>query len=126
MGQRVNIQYSVELDDLQEEVNRLFGKAILELEKVCPVGGTPVVDMGTEGIDKIDTLRRKLAKDDIMLADVQTIISGYVRFKTKPPEPQQFEQSPDEIEIEQLEDKLLKFKEMLNANSYKESEETDE
>lgn len=126
MGQRVNIQYSVELDDLQEEVNRLFGKAILELEKVCPVGGTPVVDMGTEGIDKIDTLRRKLAKVDIMLADVQTIISGYVRFKTKPPEPQQFEQPPDEIEMEQLEDKLLKFKEMLNANSYKESEETDE
>ena len=126
MGPRVNIQYSVELDDLQEEVNRLFGNAIMELEKTCPVGGTPVVNLGTEGIDKVDALRRKLAKVDIMLGDIQTIIGGYVRYKTTPQQPQEFDQPSDEIEIEQLEDKLLKFKEMLNANSYKESEETDE
>ena len=117
MGQRVNIQYSVELDDLQEEVNRLFAKAILELEKTCPVGGTPVVNLGTEGIDKVDALRRKLAKVDIMLGDIQTIINGYVRFKTGPSVEQQ---TPDpeftsELEMQSIEDQLAKFKEMLNA-----------
>lgn len=126
MGQRVNIQYSVELDDLQEEVNRLFGKAIIELEKVCPVGGTPIVNLGTEGMDKVDALRRKLAKVDIMLGDIQNIINGYVRFKTVPQTPQEFEQTSDELEVEQLEDKLAKFKEMLDANSYQESQEADE
>lgn len=126
MGQRVNIQYSVELDDLQEEVNRLFGKAILELEKICPVGGTPVVNLGTEGIDKVDTLRRKLATVDVMLGDIQNIINGYVRFKTAPPPPQEIEQTSDELEVEQLEDKLAKFKEMIDAQSNQEFENPDE
>jgi len=31
MGQRVNIQYSVDIEELSDEVNRLFGKAIKEL-----------------------------------------------------------------------------------------------
>lgn len=125
MGQRVNIQYSVELDDLQEEVNRLFGNAVQQLDKVCPVGGTPVVELGTEGLDKIDVLRQKLMKVDTMLGDVQNIISGYVRFKTEPP-PQRMEQTSDELEIEQLEDKLVKFKEMLDAQSNQEFEKADE
>jgi Mg2+ and Co2+ transporter CorA len=125
MGQRVNIQYSVELDDLQEEVNRLFANTIRELEKICPVGGTPVVDLGTEGLDKIDLLRQKLMKIDTMLGDIQNIISGYVRFRTEPPS-QQIEQTSDELEIEQLEDKLAKFKEMLDAQSNQEFEKADE
>ena len=50
MGQRVNIQYSVEIDELQNEVNRLFGNAIIELDKVQPVGGAPVAKLGTDGI----------------------------------------------------------------------------
>ena len=125
MGQRVNIQYSVELDDLQEEVNRLFGNAVQQLDKVCPVGGTPVVELGTEGLDKIDLLRQKLMRVDTMLGDVQNIISGYVRFRTEPPS-QKIEQTSDELEIEQLEDKLAKFKEMLDAQSNQEFEKADE
>ena len=84
MGQRVNIQYSVELDDLQNEVNRLFSNAIMELEKTQPVGGSPVVKLGTDGLGKIESIRHKLAKIDIMLGDIQNIVEGYVRFKTQP------------------------------------------
>lgn len=124
MGQRVNIQYSVELDDLQEEVNRLFGNAIIELEKICPVGGTPIVNLGSEGIDKVDALRRRLAKVDIMLGDVQTIIGGYVRFKTAPP-PQETQSTPDTFQTEELEDKLAKFREMFDAQSNQKPEEQD-
>ena len=85
MGQRVNIQYSVEIEDLQSEVNRLFANAVMELDKVQPVGGAPVVKLGTDGLDKIESIRHNLAKVDIMLSDVQNIIEGYVRFKTQPP-----------------------------------------
>ena len=74
MGQRVNIQYSVEIDELQDEVNRLFGNAIMELDKVQPVGGAPVAKLGTDGIDKVESIRHKLAKIDIMLGDIQNII----------------------------------------------------
>jgi len=123
MGQRVNIQYSVELDELQSEVNRLFGNAILELDKVQPVGGAPVVKLGTDGIDKVESIRHKLAKIDIMLNDVQNIIEGYVRFKTQsePAREIPFQQSSEELEMEQLQDKIQMFKKAINENSNSES-----
>jgi len=127
MGQRVNIQYSVELEDLQDEVNRLFEQAMRELERGLLVGGTPVVNLGTEGLDKVDSFRQKLAKVDIMLGDIQNIIEGYVRFKTQPP-PEHgipFQQTSDDLEVEQLEDQIAKFKEMSSAQPDQESEESD-
>ena len=122
MGQRVNIQYSVELDDLQDEVNRLFDAAMISLHFKTPAGQ---LSLGTEGLEQVDGLRRKLAKADIMLRDIQNIIQGYVRFKTQPeqPEPPDFPSEAEEFEIEQLEDRLEKFKEMLNAQSNQEPEE---
>ena len=127
MGQRVNIQYSVELDDLDEEVNRLFGKAIKELDLSAPVGGTPRIKLGTDGLEQLDFLRRKLAKIDIMLGDVQNIIEGYVNYKSAPP-PQRQPDSPseaEEMEVEHLEDKIAKFKELLDAQSNQEPENQD-
>lgn len=119
MGQRVNIQYSVEIDELQDEVNRLFGNAIMELGKVQPVGGAPVAKLGTDGIDKVESIRHKLAKIDIMLGDVQNIIEGYVRFKTQsePSREIPFQQSSEELEMEQLQDKIEMFKKAINENS---------
>lgn len=127
MGERVNIQYSVELEDLQKEVNRLFANAIKELDIISPVGGTASLELGTDGLDKLDLLRRKLAKVDIMLGDVQNIVEGYIRFKTQStPSSQEreipFQQTSDELEIENLEDKINLFKELLNAQSNQESE----
>ena len=119
MGQRVNIQYSVELDDLEAEVNRLFKAAIKNLELRTPMSS---LSLGTEGIDQVDNLRRKLARADIMLGDIQNIIEGYVRFKTQPP-PQQQEQTAEELEIEQLEDRLQQFRDLMNAQSNQEPEE---
>jgi|TARA_E500000318_G_C3545294_1_gene206399 hypothetical protein len=126
MGQRVNIQYSVELEDLQDEVNRLFEQAMRELERGLVVGGTPVVNLGTEGLDKIDSFRQKLAKVDIMIGDVQNIIEGYIRFKTQPPPEREspFQQTSDELEVEQLEEQIAKFKETLSAQPNQEPEES--
>ena len=121
MGQRVNIQYSVELEELEEEVNRLFSNAITHLLALP----TASVNLGTEGLEKVDSLRQKLAKVDIMLGDVQNIIQGYVRFKTQPPpEPElPFQQTSDELEVEHLEDQIAKFKEMFSAQPDQEPEE---
>lgn len=121
MGQRVNIQYSVELEELESEVNRLFKAAMRNLDFKSPLGH---LSLGTEGMDQVDSLRRKLAKADVMLGDVQNIIQGYVRFKTQPEEPR-VPDSPseaEELEMEQLEDRLARFKEMLDAQSNQELE----
>jgi len=130
MGQRVNIQYSVELGDLQDEVNRLFGKAITELEKIQPADGAPMVKLEMDGLDKIDMIRQGLAKVDTMLGDVQNIINGYIQYKTKPAPPppsdvpDELEES-EQLEIEQLEDRLAKFKELINAQPDQELEKED-
>jgi hypothetical protein len=130
MGQRVNIQYSVELEDLQKEVTRLFDNAIkvLELNPIRTRPDRDTITLGTDGLDNIDLLRRRLAKVDIMLNDVQKIIEGYIRFKTQPPPEREvpFEQTSDKLEVEHLEDQIAKFKEMFSAKPNQESEEQDE
>ena len=112
MGQRVNIQYSVELEDLQDEVNRLFSGAISELQSLPHAS----LKLGTEGLEKVDNFRQKLTKIDIMLGDVQNIIHGYVKFKTQvvPEREIPFQEVSDNLETEQLEDRIMKFKEVLN------------
>ena len=122
MGQRVNIQYSVELEDLEEEVNRLYSNAITKLASLPHAS----LNLGTEGLEKVDSFRQKLAKVDIMLGDVQNILEGYVRFKTQPPPEREspFQQTSDELEVEQLEDQIAKFKEMFSAQSDQEPEES--
>ena len=122
MGQRVNIQYSVELEDLEEEVNRLYSNAITKLASLPHAS----LNLGTEGLEKVDFFRQKLAKVDIMLADVQNIIEGYVRFKTQsePTREIPFQQTSDELEVEQLEDQIAKFKEMFSAQPDQEPEES--
>ena len=123
MGQRVNIQYSVELDDLEEEVNRLYSSAITQLPSLPHAS----INLGTEGLEKVDSFRQKLAKVDIMLGDVQNILEGYVRFKTQPPPEREipFQQTSDELEVEQLEEQIRDFKEFIVANTIKESEDED-
>ena len=125
MGQRVNIQYSVEIEDLEDEVNRLFKAAMRNLDFKSPMGH---LSLGTEGMDQVDNLRRKLAKADIMLGDVQNIVQGYVHYKSSPPQQEQPD-SPseaEEVEAEHLEDKIAKFKELLDAQSNQKPEEDNE
>ena len=122
MGQRVNIQYSVELEDLEEEVNRLYSSAITQLASLPHAS----INLGTEGLDKVDSFRQKLAKVDIMLGDVQNIIEGYVRFKTQPPtDNQQSQQTSGDFEAEELQQQIEQFKEFIVANATKESEDED-
>ena len=126
MGQRVNIQYSVELEDLEEEVNRLYSNALTHLVSLPNAS----INLGTEGLEKVDSFRQKLAKVDIMLGDVQNIIEGYIKFKTQPPpssnSPKEIgtslPQISEELEMGQLEDKISKFKEALDAIANQELE----
>ena len=124
MGQRVNIQYSVELEDLQDEVNRLFSNAVMLLTSLPHAS----LNLGTGGLAKVDNFRQKLAKVDIMLGDVQNIIEGYVRFKTQAPNEREipFQEAPNDLETEQLEDRIMKFKEMLGAFPNQKPEEPNE
>ena len=126
MGQRVNIQYSVELSDLDSEVNRLFDLVIEDLEAIATGwgrGNNVVLDLS--GIQMIDEVRQTLTRADVALGDIQKIVQGYVQFKSAPPQQEEVPDLPSEAEELELQQKIARFKEMLNEVPNQESEKQD-
>tara|TARA_R110001599_G_scaffold122446_2_gene294460 strand:+ start:2012 stop:2395 length:384 start_codon:yes stop_codon:yes gene_type:complete len=127
MGQRVNIQYSVELSDLDSEVNRLFDLVLGDLEAIAKgwgQGNNVVLDLS--GIQMIDEVRQTLARADVALGDIQKIVQGYVQFKSAPPQQEEVPDLPSEAEELELQQKIARFKEMLSEVPNQESEKQDQ
>ena len=106
MSQRVSIQYSVELSELQSEVERLLQKAstnleIAELQKTLK---SPAL-LSLQTIEELDEVRQALAKADFILNDVTNIVTGYLNYRTAP--------APGQGAVENLQQKLDDFKEAL-------------
>jgi hypothetical protein len=108
MGQRVKIQYSVELSELQREVNRLYKTILDETNYLVRHKDKPEVKLDTAGLDKIHNLRECLARMDIMLDDLQQIVEGYIRYKV----PVRHQENPED-----LADQITKFKELISENT---------
>jgi len=84
MGERVNIQYSVDIDDLGEEVCRLICGAFENLDNINERASTPTNNvMSLQTIKEIDTIRQNLAEVDNRLSDVVNIVNGYISYKSQ-------------------------------------------
>lgn len=81
MSQRVNIQYSVEVDTLQETVDYLYDKVIKRVDRLnqSMVETSSFLDIAL--IEEIDEARLELAQIDTQLADIDRIVKGYIKFK---------------------------------------------
>ena len=81
MSQRVNIQYSVEVDTLQETVDHLYSKVIKRVHRLNEsiLGSSSFADLCF--LEQIDEVRLELAQVDIQLSDIDTIVKGYLSFK---------------------------------------------
>jgi hypothetical protein len=115
MPQRVNIQYSIDVEDLPTEVERLLQTAygnLASLEELC-VHDPPALSLGT--VERIDHIRQRLADIDYMLNDVSTIVNGYIAYKAQaalqPPAGSQM--STGEAQDTVLEEHLQNFKTQL-------------
>ena len=94
MGQRINIQYSIDVDNLDEEVKRLLDKANSELLVLTNFNTSDPLSL--KSLESIDQLRRGLAQVDATLQDVSAIIGGYVTYKASENMPQ-----PQPVEAEE-------------------------
>jgi hypothetical protein len=108
MGQRVRIQYSVELSQLQKEVNRLYKTILEESNYLIRCKDSPEIKLDTHGLEKIHSLRESLARMDIMLDDLQQIIEGYIHYKVPP----RHQENPQD-----LSGQITKFKELISENT---------
>ena len=90
---RINIQYSIDIEELPDELTRLLSKVEQESELLCKhnilelaaTAGPTVLSLNT--LSKVDTVRRRLAAMDYILNDVDQIITGYLKFKVADPGP---------------------------------------
>ena len=83
MSQRVNIQYSVEIDKLPDTVSVLYDNAMLRMKHLNENMLSLNSALDLEMIDQIDAIRLELAQIDIQLSDIDRIVKGYLSIKTQ-------------------------------------------
>jgi len=117
MNQRVNIQYSIDLEQLPQEVSRLLGIAFTKLRTTTTDGPDGVVNNGEilslASVETISTLRKSLAEVDYMLEDVTNIINGYISFKSQPTEHAPPPENIASIDTSEFAEKLKEFQELV-------------
>lgn len=120
MKQRVNLQYSIDIDELPTETRRLFLSAHkflvegVEIMKGFDESGNTLLSV--DGLKTIDDIRTSMMNADYVFADVQNIIKGYLNHisseNTQQDEPagdimaNELFQQPD---LSELEEKLKLF-----------------
>ena len=114
MGQRINIQYSVDIDDLDIEVRRLMDEAherYSSLKDIYDNGRNTM--LSNEALERVDRIRLELAAMDHRLNDVVNIIAGYLHYKAQVNQPPPHEQPAESADA--LEARLNEFKSTMAA-----------
>jgi|TARA_Y100000296_G_scaffold6885_1_gene8278 hypothetical protein len=131
MRQRVNIQYSIDLEELPWEVNSLISRASTKLVKesnalsdIHQRGAESLLTL--KAVEDISLLRQRLANIDFILEDTTNIISGYIGHVTKNNSQQELTQTAqtpqlDKASMENLQGMIEQFKQQIATPS-----ETDE
>jgi len=91
---RVNISYSIELEDVPSEVSRILVECEGSLREIHgdldrAIGKDPL-----SVIEELDDLRKRLAKLDMKFGDSMHILSGYIRTMASKPEMEQRAMAP--------------------------------
>jgi hypothetical protein len=107
MGQRVNIQYSIDIDDLPSAVAALLQEAIGDLADVvgdAPMAFTKGTVMELSTLQKIQQIRTNLESIDHRLGDVSALVNSYISYHTNSPQTEEKEEAPtpEVVDTEQL------------------------
>lgn len=81
MRQRVNIQYSIEIDKIEQEVLRLVQSAASSLSEASTNFIEHNYALTVESLKTIDSLRQQLAHIDQSLNDINKIAGGYLSYQ---------------------------------------------
>tara|TARA_R100000008_G_C3577669_1_gene166298 strand:+ start:352 stop:672 length:321 start_codon:yes stop_codon:yes gene_type:complete len=82
MGQRINIQYSIDMDELPSEVQRLLSSAAAKVQALNHDWATTTNVLSLDTAQNIDEFRQALAVIDFKLKDAATIINSYIAYQS--------------------------------------------
>ena len=81
MGRRVNIQYSVEIEKLEDEVRRLLAEADDQMGALSATGIRDGEVLSPKKNEALEAVRLDLTDIDHRLNDIQLLIKGYLSYK---------------------------------------------
>ena len=121
MTQRINLQYSIKLHELEDEVTRLIAKVQTNAANTSDTlsglheSGISCLTLST--LERIEQFRQNLADMDHTLHDVQNIIKGYLNYKSsEQQEANEIYPTVSEEHLSNLQEKINNFKESLDEN----------
>jgi len=97
---RVNIAYSIDLEDVPKEVARLLEECQDTLTSISTCLDITADEEPLEMVEGLDKTRIQLAKLDMKLGDCMNILSGYVQTLARKPILEQAPPPPLEVEGE--------------------------
>jgi len=78
MSNRITLSYTIEMENLEDEVARLYSNVADSMSKTMSRLKKPDALLTIEAYNSVDTLRRQLADFDVKLQDINLIINGYL------------------------------------------------
>ncbi len=138
MGQRVNLQYTVDIDELPNETHRLVTKAH-EQSKLCSCILSELSEedeiLTLDNLECVEKAREKLMNIDFILQDIQNIIKGYIAHtsgieqqpQAAPQVPHGSLYEPSNVNLDDIEQQINSFKEVFeNQLASQEQDDTSE
>ena len=98
---RVNITYSVELDDVPNEVARMLEECEQSFRRIHGQLDQTIGKEPLEVVAELDKIRVSLARLDLKLGDSMDILSGYIQAMAQKPKMEQdmISAAPEESEV---------------------------
>ena len=128
-NKRINIQYSIDMSELPNEVNRLYSKALKGFKDIDFPDSIKGSELNYSTAQKADEIRQKIARLDLMLADVQSIVSSYVEYEisSNNPEPEAQMGMPHMANMPDMSNvDLAEMSKLFNGINNNESQESDQ
>ena len=95
MSERVNIQYSIGIEELGSEVHRIYKKAQTIADNIELSDSSENSVLSSEILSDIERTRLQLVSLDSTLKDVEHIVSSYMRYKFAPTEDFETDEADD-------------------------------
>ena len=98
MSERIRINYTIRLEDMRVEINRLFAGVIDEVARASQEYSIPDDALSQSALDTIREMRSFAYDTEQSLADIEDLIKSYLQYSTQQPQQPEAPESTDPLE----------------------------